>query len=402
MLSMLYYKASNLFYTTHNQSTCALCLGVYSPSILLEAFLRQVGSALSTVTNLIFLLEDTGGSTFTAAVLNKTLELLVSAFPVLKCATIQGYISQSVLCRLGEACPLLTDLILLYNPRETLDAQRLVDLLPSLLPQVSSLDFSQHCQGTCMLPNMMGNDSLVSLDIPNYTLSSQSDWYSLPPNLKLLFVGNIVALPTFFTIHNSILNNLLMLHIGGNTCANNVAQSVRNAPRLEYVSVTGNLECNPTVIKASSLRFLHDRMEKGLVINARFTVDAKMHAVPHLCLTLLPSMTHVTRCHIVYEEPGDLAKLLAVFPNMQQLFLVSGRDMDDHVLQDLAACSHLNKLDVVKCKNVTPMGVLALCLSLPGLCNISFHDCGRMSSPGLEKCKSLLKDHGVMVDMQAL
>lgn len=189
-------------------------LGQFSPALLLELFVQELGEALHTVTSLALNLHNTGCSTVTASRLCKALSLLMSASPALTALSLEGQFSPLLLRMVHQACPLLSelslitehedenkderdaqaavqlsDLTLITKDTDGLDMQAVVHLLPSLLPNVHTLSLPQFIRS---LPDMSKNVGITTLCVKSLVIDSEAIWLCLPSKLQHLQCSTVL------------------------------------------------------------------------------------------------------------------------------------------------------------------------------------------------------------------
>lgn len=386
--------------------------GTYSPAVLLEAFLREVGPALSKVQDLALHLKDDSGSAAIASLLDESLALLASACPMLSRLESQGRLSQTFLRHLGGACPLLTELTIMSNNQDIPYLVEVLLLLPSLLPNVNTLRLPlQHRmrpEDNC--PDMSSNTGLMHLYLP-YCMLNSSSWQCLPPKLLTLECFVICQGPPA-NGPGDLLGSLLGLSV---TCKvpmqmGSLAQLLRCAPNLEVITANHGdvglhtIDCTfnlPTA--AADLSTLLGRMEIDVIKNAVYSFgyfkddDDSLPFPPFLAA--LPCMAGVERFEVQNCPSAHLGPLLAVFPDVRELSLLCTEDMGDVGLQALASCTKLTSLTLEGCSKATPIGLFALCTRLPGLCSVVHKTCTLLQAPALDSFEQLLQRNIILQEV---
>lgn len=385
-------------------------------------FLREVGESLSTVTSLLLHIQDTGGSAVTTAELSKHVGSLLLACPALQSVTLKGSTSPALLRALGLACPLLSSLVMVTNDSDILHLQVMMLLLPSLVPNLTSLGFQglRHS-----LPDISANNGILSLAFSHdpgaiiqslhhpphhFNFSSIVHWHCLPPKLQHLSVHDIDTGPP--TRDRPLLSSLVRLELYSSfPYAHPLAQLLRAAPALQGVIVGSHPSFMRGMLPACIQFFLHEqtgveletlqsRLQPPVYSNTSYHVecrdkDEEESLLPFIAA--LPCMTGVTGLQIFGCSLAELGPLLRVFPDLTQLALWSVEKLDDVGLQEVAAAVQLISLTVGACYDVRAMGVLALCQSLPNLKRVDLKSC-QFEYGSVEKCAVLLKGRVSLVE----
>lgn len=373
--------------------------------MLLEAFLREVGPALSKVKDLVLYLKAESGSAVTASLLDESLALLVGACPMLSRLKSQGRLSQTFLRHVGEACPLLTELTILSESQDLPDLQKVLLLLPSLLPNVDTLWLPLHRlhRRQDVFPDMSSNTGLRNLYLHRCIFDSEKSWQCLPPKLLTLECFAIRQGPPATGPGGQLLHSLLGLSVACHVPMrlDSLAQLLRCAPNLKVITDNHGygglhtIDCtfNPPTA-AADLSTLRGRMEidaiKHAVYRFGYNEEYDVMLFPPL-LAALPCMAGVERCEVQYCLSSDLGPLLAVFPDVRELSLLGMEEMGDVGMQALASCAKLTSLTLEGCSKATPIGLFALCTRLPGLCSVVHNTCTLLKAPALDSFKQLLQ-----------
>lgn len=210
------------------------------------------------------------------------------------------------------------------------------------------------------------------------------------------------------------LSNLLSVHLSGEyPRLEECAQILRAAPLLqaftssdtyEHLEVeTATIRCrSSTPTTGTDLFLLHERMSKLtgirdatylIVCSYQEIIRDRQNGIPGSLqpfIASLPTMTGVTKLDLSCIEPADLASILHKFPDLQELMLRCQYNMNDVELQHAAAANKLVSLKFLICREVTPMGLLALCQRLPNLSHVTCVDCTSVEQTDLDRCAELL------------
>lgn len=396
--------------------------------------MKKALRSLRTVLSLHLVVQNKSGSeahdniTAVETTLHKAFNLLAGALPALKCVT--GVEGMPLVCfkNLGKSCPLLSHLTLHVWSCPGSFLHDLVQQQPSLLPNLTSLSLTgvlSQLDGT--FPDMSQNTSIVRLTLPYNTCQSSTPWLLFPPQLRHLCFGTfskrslgLPAASSATSVYLNLFRNLVSLKVDEAPMPlHALAQILAVAPALKSINVGGHtadacIECDLDLATISDLRVVHERMRMNseLLKDALFRVECMSRdgiEGPVLSfIAQLPCMTCITRCTFLYFEPEELAPLLRVFPNVTQLTLEPSwenkeQSMNDVHLQDLTSCLQLTRLVLQYCMKVTSMGLLALCLRLPGLRTVILAAADdvepRLSESDLQGCMHLLQRHGQQVEV---
>lgn len=378
--------------------------GLYSPVLPLKAFIKEAGTALSTVSSLSLQLLDASGSAVSAIVLGEALVLLVVACRSLRSLTFQGYMCPVLLKMLGQVSPLLSEFVMQIHPRELPHVKRTILMLRSLVPNLTSLGIKS-CTPLTQLPDMYSCNSILQLDLGNFEFSYSIHWCCMPPNLRHLKCGAVNVGPPIIgmadMIMKSSLQNLQSLDVFNiRLPLNALIQLMLASPSLRtfrtwsnhsddeiYVAISlhHSTADDLCLMAATKLVFLQ---HASYVINCNRHDAHELELAPHLAY--LPCMAGVTRCEIQECHYEDLGPLLSVFPNVRALTLRFMSNLNDVDLQVVAGCQRLAQLELTYCSMVTAMGILALCQRLPGLGTIKSDRCAQLTQVALCRCQRLL------------
>lgn len=324
--------------------------------------------------------------------------LLVSACPALTAFSMEGRLPLTFLESLGRACPLLSALTIIHHQVTDMAYMQSVLLLqPAHLPLINSLTFNDSQRG-CKLLDMSKNKSLRSVSIQHTMIETETDWTFLPPRLQHLTCDSFKVVPSAGHFLGALVSLVIdsysiQLHL--------VAELLRSAPALQELRKQGregtdeiciSCEINTTTTAVDFL-LLHQR--QTVVRNATLTVIRTSEAEEALLLLLssLPCMTGFTRftlgkCH-GYLLSHMLSALPRLFPDLQQLTCYMC--MGDIELSSLAACGNLRKLYLARCSTITPMGLIVLCMRLPGLSFVECERCRHLTKSALMTLAQLLQ-----------
>lgn len=380
----------------------------------MEGFVREAGAALHTVTGMTLMLRDTCGSAAATAALSEALCTLVSACPSLKTLTSHGPMSPEFLHSLGQTCPQLSALKSHATSKDLPSLQRVVQLLPSLLPQLTSLTllaYNPSHTATQDIPDMSGCTGVLSLDMSKCSISILSHWPSLPPNLQHLRCSEVTVGPSAGLVYP--LSSLISVTVEqGSIGLNVLALLLRVAPALQLLqAATVNDAVDPSLIidctldcpsTSASLSFVNQQMGRCCLQHSAFAISYGTgwdRSLIQPSIAAMPCMISVTRCIFNQVDPEDLPLLLQVFPIVQHLTLSSPQDTDDIGIQDLTLCSRLSCLELEFCNHVSPMGLVSLCQRLPMLRHVICDECDLLRAPDLARCQKLLRRHGLEVEM---
>lgn len=394
---------------------CNFFAGSFTPSVLLEGFVREAGAALSTVRELDMSIDDSRGSAGTSAMIIESLQSLANACPTLKRVTSRGTLYPAMLCQLGQVCPELSELFLLPTNKSLEIFPEILVLLPTLLPQVTCLglpeilsdeevlDFSQH-------------KSVTTLELDDFSFTSELQWQYLPPNLQHLKCEDILAGPPAIACGRQYLISLLSITMWSTPLpVESLAQLICAAPRLQFIRdqhlfETGDdaaliivcpLSSESTPMHLATLRnFMQTSMTEKQGMISLHICESLTASSAQIVMDAFPCMTLVKICHISDVAHTAIASILKAFPNVQQLELIDLDGLDDRSLQDLAACSKLTRLTLNNCHDVSPMGLVALCLRHPALVHVCCDLTNKLDEADLEMCKSVLLRYGLVVKME--
>lgn len=343
-----------------------------------------------------------------ALLLEDSIRVLAQACPALASLTYAGIMSPALLGAFGLACPLLTALTINNFPEELLYLQLVVQQLPTFLPHLNSLAIPDLHEE---LLDMSDCSNILTLDIGSYTFYPDAHWRFLPPKLQHLLCEGVSAGPPPASAGSGpLLTSLLTLELMEQSMTlDTLAQLLRAAGTLRGIKAGGHLEpgytgwfigCPFSLSTAADLALLHARMDEGLSVVVKYHIGRGLRTIEGSLqpfIDALPCMQRVTTCAFTRVQPAEFRPLFQAFPSLKHMQLFSQPVMDDVLLQEVAACSHLTKLVLWDCGHVSPMGLLALCLRLPSLELITYDVCALLIEPFVQNCVKLLESQGVSV-----
>lgn len=387
--------------------------------------MHEAGASLSSVTDLGLFLEDHCNQGFViSAVLIEAMELLAGACPALTNLRFNSRLPNEFFCKVNQSSSSLHKLTFMdpnHNDQEFL--QGLLHLQPSLLPRITTLDFIYCCRNYT-LSDMSINSSIHSLKLHEFCFKSESEseWLSLPPKLQHLHCGRIEGGPPACSgIGGAALGSLLSLELDATQSfpcipLHALSQILQAAPLFQLVKVDNLWEKKGYVIYcvlnattaaaiAADMALLRKKMcnlptirdgEFIIRCTGRETISTSLRP----SIATLPVMTGVTKCQFGDLLQGELALLLCVFPNVQELTLGFCNEMTDVELQDVAEFGQqVTRLQIVKCCRLTTASLYALCQSLPHMCSVVCETCPRLDQIALDGCAALLKRQDLLVTM---
>lgn len=418
-----HYRDQKVIRTTYVISFSKCIADAFSPAEQLEEFVEAAGQSLSTVTTLVLGYENTTDSTFTwridkrnnnlmattSAEMDEALAMLMNSCPGLTSLNFSGQLSIQTLTLVGGACPKLHSLTINADDKQPKYFILVLMLLSDLLPRVTSLSLPNFCY--LPLAYLSKNVGIVYLDIGGHTLTCDADWKALPPHLQFLKCDEIQVGPPVLPRGRKFLNSLLHLeatepgiplHI--------IIQILHAAPNLQSIKdghypVTSSSGVHIGIelewSTAADLSYLHQRLEAGLTLDALYsfgTVCEREAGRSVQPLTdALPYMTHAAMGSFSYFLQPELGSLLKALPSLTSLDLCNPLCIDDIGIQHVAVCPQLTTLKLMRCKDVSPMGLLALCQQLPKLHSVHCTFCCLMVEPFVGRCVQLLERQGLHV-----
>lgn len=387
----------------------------YSPAAQLEAFLKNVGSALDHVTFLDVHCEDTGSNFDTAISFTASLHKLICACPsLLKFCCPEGPLSTPLWKTLSQQCPFLRTLNL--SAKCELDTPHIRDFLhvqASLFPLLHTLILRGRDSLACSLPDMCNNTSILILKLPEYNFEKEEDWLRLPQNLLHFHPESFNCGPPSTKADGShTLASLLSLTLGNQTWVplHGLAQILQAAPALQALTSEGcdaTREDHSVVVEvelgstsASDFGVLQGRREILLLTTMHvcfsFMDYEDWTALPPL-IASLPIVKGVTCLQINNCMPSHVRSFLEIFPDLKRLCL-NIDTLDDVDLCAVAVCKKLISLSIF-CGRVTPVGIFEICMLIPTVCLVGciFEITRSLNASAIEECERLLQAHGRLV-----
>lgn len=382
-------------------------VGVYSPAVSLKAFTQEAGPALAAITTLHLSVNDSGGSVVTKSVLWAAVATFFRACPALTSLLYQdSLLPPPVFRALGGACPHLNSLTVRAAGRDIQNLQEIVQLLPSVLPQLHTLGIDGDTQ--LILPDMSLCTRIHTLDVYCFDFTTSDEWRRLPPNLRSLRCFDVLVGPRMAPPGAGAppLSGLLHLnvHTTNGTPIRALAQIVRAAPALAEVECAGRdanggnfiIACPMHPSTATDLVLLHSMREIGLFRSAVYSFGG-LAADGEAFIPFLPHLTGFTSCQLVRCTLEESGSLLSCFPDLEMLSLSSQVLFDDVALQMVASCENLTHLELSYNHDITAQGLLVLCARLPRLKCVTYFGCTMLEQPALDSLAGLLEACGSTV-----
>lgn len=381
--------------------------GVYSPAVLLKAFVQEVGKGLASVTSLHLRVKNSGTSSVTLAMLWEAVAVLLGACTKLTCFSYTGHtLPLAFLHTLGAVCPLMTTFNTWARTNDGQNLQDVIGLLPSVLPQLHSLGL-----GSGPLPNMSGNTSVRSLELYCFDFKASSEWLCLPPQLRTLKCDNVCVGPPAKSLEgNASLQSLLTLIVFNRAMSlKTLTEMLQAAPALQEIQIDGHcpegeglaIDCPLGPSTAMQFTLLQQRMHIHSLQNATYTFDSHEEDSTDMTrsfIQALPCMAGVMSCKLRSCLPAVANDLLKVFPDIKQLCLSSPADFDDVSMQAVGSCSKLTRLSFSDCPSISSVGLLVLCARMPHLTSVEYSECDRLKPADLERLAGMLKACGSNVE----
>lgn len=287
---------------------------------------------------------------------------------------------------------------------DTPDLAELLQLLPALLPHISSLSIPQRLSDT--LPDLSRATSIRSLHIPAIPCDVSTLRLLLPPKLQHLSCHSIHLTSHLAALTGSgSLTSLRSVQLAPRVmCDLHVlALLLQAAPLLQRLEAGTPDEdvcvsCDLSRRTAEDLMVLSRRLDIPTHAHLHINCDTAEDAArpEHALLHSWPRMAGIARCSLTRVRPDNLARILAKFPGIWDLEVTPEVDyMDDLCLQGVKVCERLRTLRISRCPHVSPMGVMALCLGLPSLDLLVTVDCVQLQQgAAMSSCQQLLRQHG--------
>lgn len=366
-------------------------------------FVREAGSSLSSVHSIDLILSNTGTSAVTSAALDAAVVMLMMACPALMCLHATASMSRTLVEKLGQACPQLSDLSICTSDSNTADIQRFVDQIPTLLPTVNDLCFHM-LGGDKALPDMSQIMQVTSLGLIGYTITSENEWRCLPPKLQHFHCGHVEIGPSHSSSTDTApLRSLTSFDFSsGKIKLRTLTQILRAAPaalqclyaRDSEEATYLQVHCCLNSTAAADLCFIQETHPEAMrkpvfcfecATEERETTDL----LPFF--TALPCMPGVMECDVKNLRVAELGQIIRMFPGLRGLVLHSMPEMGDVELQVLETCAKLVFLGVRWMDNISPMGLLSLCHRQPSLRRVRCTQCVQLKEPVLNTCVTLLR-----------
>lgn len=367
----------------------------------------EVGSSLSTLTSLRVFLQNTSGSAIAVSLLFEALAKLVGGCPCLKHMHSQGKMTVAFMRELGHVCPCISHLSITANDDEIPHLEQLLLLQPSFFPLVKSISFpGLHTA----LPDMSANDSILSVQLKDFRLTSNAGLANMPPKLQHLSLDLLLHDPKALVGVRNICCSLHSLELvsSPDVFLHEFTEFLRAAPALKviktlssdvpFMSINCCMETAADV--ASDLLVVRGYVGIDIIKNAHFffNLDEWKESVGCMqsVIASLPRMTGFTNVEIECNE-DELRPFLNVFPDVQKLGLQCCYKLDDAGLQVLTTCQQMTHLYLsFCCVKLTSCGVNTLCLHLPRLFNIICSDCHGSTEAACESCNKMLERQGLL------
>lgn len=313
---------------------------------------------------------------------------------------------------LGSVCPLLTTFHIQGSYEDNGHfLQVVVELLPSLLPKV--LELGIQCGVPFPLLDMSGNPGIQALEMLHYTITGEEQWLRLPPDLhrlrcRAVNVGPPAAAADGSKVCLGSLQELALRCSAVGPSLQVLSSILQAAPELQTVhcdcfnpnSQGMSIQCPLGPSTAAQFSVLHGQMKSECLQKATFVFranEADREASLQPVIASLPCMTDVASCEMHHFRPQDAVSLLGVLPDLGRLSLAFVGEFDDVTLQAVGSKAKLTHLTLTHCPNITPAGVLALCVRLPQLESVTYTECPLLSQPALSSLLGLLRACGSVV-----
>ncbi|MEW5317730.1 MAG: hypothetical protein WDW38_009007 [Sanguina aurantia] len=283
--------------------------GVYSPAVLLKAFVQEVGEGLASVTSLHLRVKNSGTSSVTLAMLWEAVAVLLGACTKLTCFSYTGHtLPLAFLHTLGAVCPLMTTFNTWARTNDGQNLQDVIGLLPSVLPQLHSLGL-----GSGPLPNMSGNTSVRSLELYCFDFKASSEWLCLPPQLRTLKCDNVCVGPPAKSLEgNASLQSLLTLIVFNRAMSlKTLTEMLQAAPALQEIQIDGHCP------EDASSNPCSNRAEFGMALQAHDTLTG------HSTSTESPSVQALSILFLASAIPFIVFGFLD-----NSIMLVAGEEID--------------------------------------------------------------------------
>lgn len=398
---------------------------MFNPAVKLVHFVQEMGASLHTITSLelhVHVVFHEGQST---SELDAALAMLFRSCPALTSLNSEEQLSVPIMTSLGQACMSLSSLnIPCPEESNTARIQKAMVLLPTLLPQLTSLTFqqrhpqhpdhSQHSTIDYKLPDVSNHTGVRTMDLQGHVLRAES-WARLPHQLQHLRSEYLSEGPSVCADEAGLAVCASLLSIKTHFVdmpLPALAQLLRAAPSLQTLKAAHRKNASPTIkcsllpSTPSDFSILLQHTQMDLVGNAVFLFDFSNSVLnaPALrqLIAALPLMTGASKCEIISLQAAALVSLLRRFPDIRELTLtLKGLDdVGNDELQAVAVCPHLVSLKLKCSSRVSITGLISLCQRLPRLVKIACQRCPRLTAPTLEYgAKFLERQTGLVVEM---
>lgn len=383
----------------------------FSPAVLIDEFLKEVGEALATVICLSIDLDDAGNSPVTRTIMHTALSMVVRACPSLLQIYSSDIIPPELFEMIGGVCPQLSTITILNSDERIAlgSVQEMMLQQPRLFPQLIFLALPHFVEN---IPDLSGSSSIRILYLCSYAFVDAAQWSRLPPNLEKLQVDSVVAGPSPLNDRTGVPQLVSLLRLGV-SCSlmplHALAQLLQAAPALRELKdgfdpndhrlrEDGNqqtqvvVHCSDMLSAAADFGVLQHRMGLESIANAVYYFDCNKNGsdtCKESVFAMLPRMPGFTSCLFAYCEIAEMVELLNVFPDVQSLVLAHVELFKIHFLV-MSCSSKLTRLKLHKCNSIEPMGLLEVCNFLPSLCDVRCQGCRQLQAVGLASCKNMM------------
>lgn len=319
-----------------------------------------------------------------------------------------GLLPATFMRALGRCCPLLATFNIRKRNTDPAYLQLVMQLQPSLLPQVRHLVI--FCVGQ-LLPDMSKNTNITSLHLSDYIFRSEAEWLRLPPGLKHLQCLNMMEGPPRSDADGTaLLGNLHRLTLDSTLGQplHALAKLVHATPALEIVEVDVRcagvhfqIACQLEQSTAADLSVLHGRGDILLLVEASYHFENPLETDQSQVLRMvqaLPCMTGVRSCELEGFQSAVVSEMTAKFPDAENLALSFPYGLDDVALKAVASCSKLVSLELVWCEMLTAVGLTALCMRIPSLRSVTYKSCIGLDESSVDHMKQVLREYGLVVE----
>lgn len=400
----------------HNKCPHCTHAGSFSSAGMVESFVSNAGASLGSVTTLGLYIDNTNKDVHATIVLSNALQQLVNACPAVTSLAFRGHLSPALLRRLAEACPLLAELVIVGAALSDLTylQSTLMPLLRTLLPKVCSAAF-KGSEADFQLPDMSRNTHLQSLHLENWVMETH-EWPCLPRTLQHLVCSDLRDAPPAGDMaagSQSLLSCLRSLQLDSDSCAplHVVAAVLRVTPALtDFRIACGNqvmlqldLSEHPAAVMLEDLSLVRAASEVHAALRDMklvITVSTR-EDTPESRGSLIARLIGLRKCELVGLHAKELALLIDLLPDVQQLTITGLDDTDNVELLDLAACIRLTEVTLCCCEQFSPMGILSLCQCCPTLQTLNHWGCPELNGPALDECMRMMQKLGLHTQVVA-